>query len=262
MSLFFNQQPISTVADALPLYRAKEFNSASRSTVPLLSLLAHSADQWPAIALACTPAHIARQVQLEFKVAPPHVKGTPSHTDVMLLTKTHAFAIEAKWTEPPYETVREWKGHTINGAMVLQAWLALLERHSAKRLDPQAFGDAVYQMVHRAASACASTRKPCLVYVQFCPLPQGRQPEVERLRADLTHLHSLLGAPPHFPFFLIEANITWSRAFDDLKVLPKGVPTTGDAVRLALRAGPLFDVTSVKVHRIRAHAQRAGGAEA
>jgi hypothetical protein len=45
MNLHFgNPTSIKSVADAVPLYGTKEFESATRSTVPMLSLLMHAPD--------------------------------------------------------------------------------------------------------------------------------------------------------------------------------------------------------------------------
>ncbi len=94
-------------------------------------------------------------------------------------------------------------------------------------------------MVHRAASACAVGTVPTLMYVQFCPIPDGR-PVRSTLMDDLRHLHILLGSPAAFPFWLAKVEVRPNPAFEQIRKLPKGLPQTAQAVRNALRGEPLF----------------------
>ncbi len=47
---------------------------------------------------------------------------------------------------------------------------------------------------------------PTLMYLQFCPLPDG-SPVESCLMDDLRHLHSLLGSPPNVPFWLAKVEV-------------------------------------------------------
>src|SRR4051812_8787238 len=95
---------IKAVADAVPLYGCKEFESATRSTVPMLSLLMHAPNVFDEIVrrLGFPGSY---DLFLEYMVRPPKGRGKASHTDVMLRSGTQALAVEGKWTEPMYEAV-------------------------------------------------------------------------------------------------------------------------------------------------------------
>jgi hypothetical protein len=126
----------------------------------------------------------------------------------------------------------------------MHGWLSLLQNHISKTLKIEDFSSAVYQMIHRAASACKVGKNPTLVYLQFCPRADGN-PVVSSLIDDLRHLHSLLGSPIDFPFWLAKVTAKPTPAFEKIKNLPKGVVQTSEAVRAALRAEPLFDFTDI-----------------
>src|SRR5207248_1054781 len=91
----------------------KEFESATRSTVPMLDLLIHSR---PVFDTIISEIGIPSQydLHLEYTVGPFGGRGKASHTDVMLTSGTESLAIEAKWTEPMYEAIKDWpeKGAT------------------------------------------------------------------------------------------------------------------------------------------------------
>lgn len=105
--LYFDRTPVKDFEGLLSGYGAKEFKSPMRSTVPLLSLVR---DDWPVlqdILRACNmPAEST--LHFEFKVDSPLGVGLPSHTDMMVRSGGHQLAVEAKWTEPRYETVKKW----------------------------------------------------------------------------------------------------------------------------------------------------------
>jgi hypothetical protein len=79
------------------------------------------------------------------------------------------------------------------------------------------FSDAVYQLVHRAASACARCDRPKLAYLRFTPCPDGVPQGHEDYHADLAHLHALLGRPSRFSFYSIEVPLTPTPAFQSLR---------------------------------------------
>jgi len=106
--LYFGTKPIRHVDKSLPFYGADDSKSPTRSTVPLFSLLKHGGEIWTSIAAELTDEPDSMEAYLEFQVRSPSGKGKPSHADLMLLTRGHAVAIEAKWTEPRYKTVSKW----------------------------------------------------------------------------------------------------------------------------------------------------------
>ncbi|MGA2673630.1 MAG: hypothetical protein ABSE99_10425 [Terracidiphilus sp.] len=256
MKMYFDEEAAGGLDDLFRGYGSDEFASSTRSTVPLVSLLMHGGEAWNRIAGEFTEEGC--EAHLEYQVKPPKGRGTASHTDVMLIEGRHATAIEAKWTEPRYEEVGDWlrQGNSVtNRRDVMTGWLSLLSKHATRKLDVVAFSRAVYQMVHRAASACAAGN-PAMVYLQFSPLPDGNQPDIQRLKDDLIYLHGLLGVPIGLPFFLVEVEAKATARFAQILGLPKGSQSTADAVMNALREGPLFDFTGYHVHRLQGEAER------
>ncbi len=255
MKLFFDNQPVAQLNDALCRYRPEEFESPTRSTVPLISSLSDG-NVWNTISGQLAVEYCSVEAHLEYKVKPPLGHGTASHTDVMLIDGSRAIAIEAKWTEPRYGEVGDWVNQVREGVNhdkdaqnrrdVMNGWLSLLQLHANKKLCLEDFSSAVYQMVHRAASACHPGRLPTLVYLQFCPLPDGCGLE-SRVMDDLRYLHSLLGTPAGFPFWLVKVEAKPNTAFERIRKLPKGSPNTADAVRAALLGELLFDFTDISV---------------
>jgi hypothetical protein len=154
--LYFNDLPVSGFDELVGFYRRTEFESPWRSTVPLLALIR---DGWPTLQrllVACGMQENTR-LHVEWQVKPTKGKGKASHTDVMAKGNGATLAIEFKWTEPRYKTVAEWLGKdggSVNKRAVLEGWLDLLRPHAKKDLRAEAFSGVVYQMLHRAASAC------------------------------------------------------------------------------------------------------------
>lgn len=254
MNIHFDMDLIQSVDAVIEKYNSGEFASPSRSTVPLLSWLKHEQDvfgellQDLGMPQSCT-------LHLEYKVAPPKGKGKPSHTDIMIKSGDFALAIEAKWTEPRYETVGEWKVKGLdrqNRNDVLTGWLDLLQRHSQRTLHVEDFNDVVYQMLHRAASACATGNcKPKMAYLLFKPSPDTRTADTNTIRTDLDHLWRLLNCPPSFPFYLIEVNMTVTTAFKVIASLQKANEDTTRQVCATLRGSErLFNFEKYCVKRV------------
>lgn len=157
-------------------------------------------------------------IHLEYRVPPPQGRGKASHTDLMVVAGETALAVEAKWTEPEYDSVDVWRQgvDAVNGPVVLQGWLGLLQAHATQPLDPTAFGPVTYQMIHRAASACDAGRNPILAYVLFTPSPSPQTATPAAIGAQLALLRALLGRPASFPFFLVEINLALTANFEGL----------------------------------------------
>jgi hypothetical protein len=101
--LFFNLTEVGSIEELLLEFPPRAFASPFRSTVPLVSLVK---DDWPILGLIADSVGMRPSgIHFEFQVAPPGVDGNPSQTDAMLLSDQCAIAVEAKWTEPRYETV-------------------------------------------------------------------------------------------------------------------------------------------------------------
>lgn len=252
MSLFFDKVSIQSIDDAIGKYRSSEFASPTRSTVPLFSWLKHERAMFDKM-LEHFGMPPDSALHLEYTVAPPKGNGKPSHTDLMIKSGDSALAIEAKWTEPRYETVGDWlkKGtNRQNRDNVLSAWLGLLQKHVKPTLNVEVFSDIVYQMLHRAASACSAGRNPKLTYLLFKPSPDPKTADIRTIRDDLTNLWKILGNPSTFPFYMVVVQLSPMDAFHSISSLPKGNEATHEAVRDALYNERLFDFSENEIYTI------------
>lgn len=257
MNTYFNGKPVS-LDEVLDRYPAHEFESPTRSTVPLLTLLKGSIATKSLLEMLDL-TYESLDAHLEFKVPPVKGEGKASHSDLMLIQNGSYVAIEAKRTEPPYDTVKQWLGRGLNRTnrrTVLDGWLSLLQPYSERLLGAADFNDAIYQMVHRAASAChvGPPARPALAYIQFSPLPPATAPDIkfklEQLQSALSRFRHLLGTTHGFPFFLVEVTATPTEAFNRISGLARGSRKTASLVRTALRAAPLFEFKDFRLHPV------------
>lgn len=243
MGFFWGRPQLLPIATVVNRYKSTEFSSPARSTLPLLSLLKDDEPFLKAL-LGSMDMRGDSNLCLEYTVKPRKGIGKVSCTDLMVISGGSALAIEAKWTEGRYETVKSWlqKGSgSSNRQTVLDGWLGLLQQHSTLPLNPASFSDAVYQMVHRAASACDAGNDPRMAYLIFSPGPNQQPSNTRQLQKDLEHLWILLGSPVGFPFYLVEVQISPTAAFNAIKSLQKGQASTASQVRNALLgSNPLF----------------------
>ena len=254
--LYFNQTFVGNFGELVGCYSRDELASPFRSTVPLLSLVRDGQAMLHEIVTQCS---IAEQPSLhfEFQVPPPKGRGKASHTDLMLCAQSGCMAVEAKWTEPPYQTVREWLGDSSrpgelgrdNRHEVLSGWLSLLQPMAVRTLVAQDVMSVIYQTVHRAASACHLGTPPQLAYLQFVSDTGVDAATHEKRLVDLRSLRVALGNGKSFPFRLIEIKMQPTSAFDELSRLPKG-RETGSKVKEALTSRPLFVFTDFRLHDV------------
>jgi hypothetical protein len=251
MSLLFDIKPIDTVDDAVHLYDDGGLASPTRSTVPLLSWLKH---ERPMVDFVLRKVGMPAlcNLHLEYKVKPQKGRGKASHTDLMVISGKSSLAIEAKWTEPRYDTISRWLNRKgLNAQNVLDGWLGLLQEYAQCPLQQAAFSNAVYQVVHRAASACKAGKIPTLAYLVFKSSRDPKTADIQTIRDDLTRLSCLLGSPEQFPFYLVEVQLTPTDAFAAIASLPKGKEATEQQVRAALHGSdPLFSFEKPCVTRV------------
>jgi hypothetical protein len=222
-ALFYDKAPVDDFAALFHSYQHRDLASPFRSTIPLLSLVK---DGWHVFRDVLARCQVAEDAALHFEYRQDVVRGhgKPSHTDLIVCSSEHSIAIEAKWTEPRYETVAEWlergesKRHTevqrgdseyrpSNRDAVMSGWYELLQSR-APGLDPLGnFDSAIYQMVHRAASACGRSAQPKLGYVKFECASESHS-HCTTYWDDLGQLYKLLGGPRDFRFHLIEIEVT------------------------------------------------------
>lgn len=103
--------------------------------------------------------------------------GRPSRTDLMIIDKKYNIAIEGKYTEPLYETIKKWKNNVSSSfstkPAVLQSWYNYIRpytEYSDKDIDSLE-QEVVYQFLHRTASACYGSldnnKIPVVIYHLF-----------------------------------------------------------------------------------------------
>ena len=167
----FNSGEVADFPKLVDSYSEHELASPRRSTVPLLAFWAHAGARFRELA-----AHVgldpSEPVEFCFELPVPvqQGKGKASFTNLMILSSSFAVAIEAKYTEPPYETVKKWlsKPGKENREVVLEGWLCLIERATGVRLRVAQLADHPYQLIHRTASACfPQVRRRWVMYQLF-----------------------------------------------------------------------------------------------
>jgi hypothetical protein len=263
-SMFFDVTRVNDVDALLKMYGSKAFASPYRSTVPLVSLIKDDQALFEVIVGDCGISS-AHSFHFEYKVTAPGSHGGPSQTDTMIFAKDSVLALEAKWTEPRYQNVKKRLKSRIDASIkkdstgkidyearertVINMWLALLGTRS-KCLSIEDAGETIYQMVHRAASACASPCAPSLVYLHFSSPESRSTATLDHYRTDLEYLHSLIGAPDGYPFFLADLPLVPTKHFHTIQKLKKGTSETDSRVRDAIRLTKLFDFGKPSIERI------------
>ena len=233
MNIQFDRGECETIQDLIKMYPSREFASPTRSTVPLLCWLRDEPAQfcqllWQLEMPATSTFH------LEYTVRPPQGRGKPSHTDLMVMAGDASLAVEARWTEPAYPRVGKWLDGSENRRLVLDGWLRLLQPHCRTAVRVVDFARADYQMVHRAASACAAGAQPAMAYLVFTPSPDPRAEGVEGIQAGLEHFRCLLGDDDPFPFYRVEVRLSPTVAYRDTEWLKKGTDDTRRLVGAAM----------------------------
>ena len=251
----YKRQPLSGHDALIAACPDKDFNSPCCSTIPLLEYWRFPEERVgelsDALGLVSPP-----RVRLDFEhtVSPPRGRGPASHTDLMVTAPGFAVAIEAKWTEPRYQLVRDWLRNSENKAnkeKVLRGWCDLLERRSDGRIVERDLETLPYQMIHRAASAChaAGAKSSCwLVYQVF----EAAGNSLDACLADLHELGRVLGPDSSLGIAVIECGVDPSNTLSGLRTRwGQGARQLARFVRPALASGELLSVSLDRVHRVR-----------
>ena len=252
MNLHYKTTPVNSVDEVYESFASSQFESPFRSTIPLLSWLKHEPE---AVTNLFDKLGIAGDYKchLEYTVTAPQGKNSNSQTDLMVVGKDFAVAIECKWTEGFDETVEKWsnKGNQDNRSVVLEGWLELLQGAAGHELMASCFGQVINQMIHRSASACHAGERPKLAYLLFHPSPDKNTPSSRLVREELAHLWRLLGRPQEFAFLIIEIEMEYTPVFETLAVLPKESQETAAKVKAALSSSEaLFRFGEPVIQRI------------
>jgi hypothetical protein len=208
-SLFYKGRRVSGFDALLKQYGRAELRSPSRSTVLLLAYWRRSfaLEEFETLIGHRFPSPI--ELLFEHQVPVQNGRGKASHTDLLIRAKGYVVAIEAKHTEPAYDTVAAWQGSpkSENRRKVLEGWLRLINSTVGTSLTADAVQNCTYQLIHRTASACeAGAKFRAVAYQCFNCTPRKIEEYVGQLRA----LKELMegGRGMNFYFFESTSNST------------------------------------------------------
>ena len=216
-SITYKRRPVPDYPSLVRAYSDHDLASPYRSTVPLLAYWSTMEQRLPAF-LAALGIESQDHEASAFEYTVPVQAGTgySSQTDLMLLLRSQAIAIEAKYTEPPYEVVGDWLGSSPphNREVVLTGWLTLINRATDSDLDIPDVRDCTYQLVHRTASVC-ETGKPALAVVYQCFDPTDEH--LDHYYRQLSLLSGLINKPQCLSFFLHGVGLQKSSTYTKLQ---------------------------------------------
>ena len=211
LRIYYDKAPIENVDALLSNFKGKALQSPMRSTVPLLDMVLHAPSHLLSIVGKCG-AEPDSDLRFEYEVCSGAGSARPSQTDLMVLGKARAVAVEAKWTESVYATVatrlkRRTKPRRKDDSEEAKAldrehqeeevgaWLAKLQPLATEPLTTVGMAKVVYQMIHRAASAVATGLSPSLLYLHFDDAESRQGATADEYKADLERLYGMLGRP-------------------------------------------------------------------
>jgi hypothetical protein len=245
MLLKLKGQLVADFSSLVASYTSKELASPKRSTVPLLAYWAHPEARLCDLCanLGCSPSGPV-EFHFEFPVPVQQGAGKPSFTDLMILSQTFAIAIEAKYTEPAYQTVKDWLGDPLrsNRIAVLDGWMKLIAKRTGVKLSTPELSSYPYQLVHRMASACfPPAAQRWVVYQLFSnknlPYYQGH----------LSAMHHLLRDQTKLSFGLLVSPLDASEEYRRLKNLwASGQRDLSAPIRYGLLSDSLFKFSGVQ----------------
>jgi hypothetical protein len=224
------------------------FASPRRSTVPLVDYWRvpnprlDQLSDWLGV-----PRNEDSALHFEYEVPVRRGRGKSSFTDLMILRDDVAIAIEAKFTEPRYESVASWLGTapTMNRRDVVDGWLAAIETTTDSTINHDAIKNLPYQLIHRTASACcagAHQRPVFVVYQIFGELAGSYYAD------DLRSFASAINARDRVRFLVLECPFSASETWTKLAARwdTKDRAGLGEQVHDALLVAPLFEFRQPK----------------
>jgi hypothetical protein len=176
----------------------------------------------------------------------------------MLFSTKLVCGVEAKWTEPRYGSVRARLARPESDGgdprITMEGWLRHLRPYALGELEIEGVEEVVYQLLHRAASVCATATahqlQPVLVYLHFHPSPRKNSAATEGYVKDLQRLHRAMGAPTKFLMHVVEMPLKPLSAFEAIQNLDKRAESSAAEVRATLCAKPLFDFSEPHVYKV------------
>ena len=221
-----------------------DLDSPKCSTVPLLAYWKTSDQRTIELSkalgfkLSCSVC-----LNFEYKVPVQCGTGTASQTDLMLISGDVCIAIEAKYTEPRYDTVNKWltKGNRKNRMKVLKGWLSLL----SSALKEKDVAELPNQLVYRAASACYPDAKIRHLVYQVFDVDSAKR---DMYLSDLGTLRGLV-SPDRLSIHLVECSIRRTPLQECLeRKWDGGERNLHEHVRCGLKNGTLLlDVELTKI---------------
>ena len=166
--IYYKKQQLVSIDEIYRRFNKSEFKSPYRSTIPLLALFKNN--QLPNIKIV--DINQSEDISCIFEYETPIIsgRGRASSTDLIISYSNYCIAIEAKRTEPPYETVGKWLGriNTSNRKQILEGWLKIIEEYTGVKVLFEETVDLPYQLIHRVASACSLNKEHTeLIYIGF-----------------------------------------------------------------------------------------------
>jgi hypothetical protein len=200
-------------------YKPAELASPRRSTVPLLAFWAHAASRFRELAphIGLDPSDPV-EFCFEFPVPVQEGKGKDSFTDLMILSSSFAVVIEAKYTEPEYETVEKWLSRPgrENRERVLGGWLSLIHRATGVHLEAAEVAKHPYQLIHRTASACSPpVKRRWVIYQVFSKAETDRSYYLDHLSG----VYRLLRGQESLSFGILLSPLKGSAEYSKIEAL-------------------------------------------
>jgi len=243
MALYFGDQQVKDFPALLDRMPDDTLASPKRSTVPLLDYWRDADTRLRQLAQVLDVAELQLDdLHFEYSVPVQQGHGKASYTDLMVKSVAAAVAIEAKFTEPHYETVRAWlrEPRSDNRIAVLLGWLGLIGKCVSRPIDMEDVLDLPYQLIHRVASVCSvGVPRRYVVYQVFGP--QADEYYSEQLSA----MARLVTPSEKVHLSLMSCSFEPSQTFADLEArwIESGKRSLAHDVREALRLGPLLEFT-------------------
>lgn len=240
--LEYQNNPVNDFTELINKYNLFEFNSPRRSTVPLLvfwkDIQNRIVDLFPMMNLN-KPNYVT--ACFEYKTPVQKGRGKASFTDLMLISDDQAIAVEAKYTEPPYEKVKDWldKPPSQNRQDVLSGWVELIQKTIGRDINEHCIKDMPYQMIHCTASACYPEGMNRAVIYQYF----GNDGHIAGYyKNELIKMCKLVGVTDKVKFYLFICPLIKTDRYKELeKRWDNGERNLGKEIRTGLLSNELLD---------------------